>query len=80
MSVAINKNGDIVITIPKQDGYNPFEEIELRRQAVYDAIQEHNANDFVGSDLHYGLTTILKDFDPTPQQWEKMLLIDALEE
>jgi hypothetical protein len=73
MAVQINNNGDLVITIPKQDGFSPFDELELRKTAIYDAIVEHDNNDFIGSDVHYGLTQLLKDLEPSPAQWEAVL-------
>lgn len=79
MAIQINKNGDIHIIIPKKEHFCPFDEIELRRQALYDALQEHNNKEFIGSDLHYGLTTLLQDLDPSPEQWEKILQIEVIE-
>jgi hypothetical protein len=73
MAVHINNEGDLIITIKKQEHFTSFDELELRRCAIYDALQEHNNKDFIGSDLHYGLTTILKDLDPTFEQWKTIL-------
>lgn len=73
MSVAINTNGDLVITIPKQEQFSAVDELELRRTALYDAITEHNNEDFIGSSLHYGLTQLLKDLEPTEAQWQAVL-------
>jgi hypothetical protein len=73
MSILINKNGDLVITVITTKNSCPIEELDLRRGAIYNAIQEHNSNEFIGSDIHYGLTELLKDLDPTPQQWKKLL-------
>lgn len=73
MAVAINNNGDLVITIKKQEHFTAVDELDLRRTALYDAITEHNSEDFIGSNLHYGLTQLLKDLEPTAEQWEAVL-------
>ena len=73
MAVHIDKKGDLIITIPKREHFSPLDELETRRSAVYDALTEHNNEDFVGSDLHYGLVQILKDLQPTDEQWKKIL-------
>lgn len=73
MAVHVNEKGDLVITIPNNQHSSPMEELELRRSALYDAIQEHNQNDYLGSGVHYGLTLLLKDLDPTLEQWGKVL-------
>jgi hypothetical protein len=73
MAVAISNNGDLVITIKKQENFSAFEELDLRRTAIYDAITEHNSNDFIGSNLHYGLTQLLKDLEPSEAQWQSVL-------
>ena len=73
MAVQINKTGDLVITIEKKEHFTPFDELELRRCAIYDALVEHDNKDFIGSNVHYGLVELLKDLDPTPEQWEAVL-------
>ncbi|MBE7686589.1 hypothetical protein F7647_11060 [Tenacibaculum piscium] len=73
MAVHIDKKGDLIITIPKTKGSSPLDELCLRRTAVYEALTEHDNKNYIGSDLHYGLVTILKDLDPTDEQWERIL-------
>lgn len=73
MPVTINKAGDVIITIPAEKHYKPIDQIELRRNAIYDALTEHDNNSFVGSGMHYGLVQLLKDLDPTEEQWEAVL-------
>ena len=73
MSVSINNNGDLVITIPKRKNFTASDELEMRKEALYDAISEHNNTDFIGSHLHYGLVTILKDLEPSQEQWNAVL-------
>jgi hypothetical protein len=79
MSVQVNKKGDLVVVIPKQDSFNAVDELELRRTAIYSALTEHNNKEFVGSDAHYGLVEILKDLDPSPEQWSKILQTEIKE-
>ena len=73
MAVHINTEGDLVITIPKRENFDALDELEVRREALYDAITEHNNNDYIGSDLHYGLVSLLKDLEPSPSQWKIMV-------
>ncbi|NIJ45041.1 hypothetical protein FHR24_001480 [Wenyingzhuangia heitensis] len=74
MSVKLDKNGNLIIVIEKKRMYlDPFEEIQLRKDALHDAIAEHNREAFLGSNPYSGLMELLKDFEPSTEQWEKVL-------
>ena len=73
MSVTVDATGNLIITVETQDNSSVVDELELRRTALYDAIEQQNTKEFVGSDLNLGLVSILKDLDPTTAQWNEIL-------
>ena len=73
MSVTVDTTGNLIITVETQDNSSVVDELELRRTALYDAIEQQNTKEFVGSDLNLGLVSILKDLDPTTAQWNEIL-------
>jgi hypothetical protein len=73
MSVIVDASGNLRITVEKQENFSIVDELELRRTALYDAIEQQNTKEFVGSDLNLGLVSILKDLDPTTDQWNEIL-------
>lgn len=73
MSVVLTKEGKVVITTEKT-GINAVEMLYLKRKAVMDALIEHNRKDFIQSDdLYFGLVEILRDTEPTPEQFKKLM-------
>jgi len=69
----LNKKGKVVVTC-EDTGIDAVEMLLLKRRAVYDAILEHNRADFIdSSDMYFGLIEILKDTEPTVEQFQKML-------
>ena len=73
MSVTVDATGNLIITVETQDNSSVVDELELSRTALYDAIEQQNTKEFVGSDLNLGLVSILKDLDPTTAQWNEIL-------
>lgn len=72
------KTGNLIIEIKKEDFFNPVEELQIRREALYSAFIEHNGKDFINSsDLFYGIVSMLKDTEPTADQWEQILKTDS---
>lgn len=53
MAVAINNNGDVVITL-KNDGFTGLEKLDQQRQAVYDALCARN-EEFANVNVVFGL-------------------------
>tara|TARA_R110002096_G_scaffold382868_2_gene576757 strand:+ start:64 stop:300 length:237 start_codon:yes stop_codon:yes gene_type:complete len=72
MAIKINKNGDVIITIQNDGGFTALEQLEIRRQAAYDAICQRN-EEFIGNDVTFGLIEFLKDTEPSYQQWKELL-------
>lgn len=71
MAVEINKNGDVIITL-KKDNFSAIEKLEQQRQAVYDAICQRN-EDFIGNTVNCGLVEFLKETEPSYEQWQELL-------
>ncbi len=72
--VHVDKNtGNLIIEIPKGEVcFFPAEELESRRQAIFNAIfgmQE----DFMGGNDFYYLIRLLQDLEPTDEQWKQIL-------
>lgn len=71
MAVAINNNGDVVITL-KNDGFTGLEKLDQQRQAVYDALCARN-EEFANVNVVFGLVDFLKETDPSLEQWNIMV-------
>lgn len=73
MAVKINKEGNLVITLDRESSSCPSDALKIRREAIYDAITEHNRADFIGSeDVYFGLVELLRDTEPSEEQYQKM--------
>jgi len=74
MPVTTNKQGDLVITIPKKDAsFSVAEELSYRREALYDALEQHNRKDFYESEnLYYGIVELLRDTEPDVNQLKQL--------
>lgn len=73
MSAHIDKDGNLIITIKMDKHFNPAEELERRRQSLYNAIEEHNNSDFIQSEVPAGLVEWLRDTEPSTDQWRDLL-------
>ncbi len=70
--VRIDKNtGNLIIEIEVDEYRNPVEELECRRQAIFNAIVGMQ-DDFKLNNEFYYLILLLQDLEPTFEQWEKM--------
>ncbi len=68
------KTGNIIVEIENDKSYTPAEELQMRRDALYDALTEHDSDQFIGnSNMVYGIVLLLKDMDPTFEQWNEIL-------
>lgn len=68
------KTGNLIVEIDCQDVYTPSEELQIRREALYESLVEHNNKDFIDSqNLFYGIVQMLKDTEPTNEQWKQIL-------
>ncbi len=75
--IRIDKNtGNLIIEIMKEEHFNVAEELQVRREALYDMIVEHNGKDFIGSDAFYGIVKLLQDTEPTFEQWKVILALE----
>lgn len=73
MSVKL-ENNKVVITL-QDEGANAIDNLRLKRQAVYDAIVQHNRADYLESeDLYWGLVEFLRETEPDEKQFRRMLL------
>ncbi len=68
------KTGNLIVEIDCHNGYTPLEELQIRREALYDSLTEHDNKDFLDNkNLFYGIVQMLKDTDPTDEQWKQIL-------
>jgi len=73
MSLHITPEGKVVITT-EETGIDAVEMLHLKRQAIYEAMQQHNRKDFIQSDdMYFGLIELLRDTEPSPEQYQKLL-------
>ncbi|MGX1025242.1 hypothetical protein [Psychroflexus sp. MBR-150] len=67
------KNNKVVITL-EDEGNDAIDALRLKRQAVYDAIIQHNRRDYIQSDeMYYGLVEFLRETEPDEKQYRQML-------
>jgi len=72
MAVLMNKEGQVV-TISEEKGINAIDQLKLKREAIYDAITQHDSDGYLGNhDMYYGLVQILRDSEPSFEQYQKM--------
>lgn len=72
--VRIDKNsGNLIIEIAKDRGCTSAEELQIRRNALYEMITEHNSKEFIENGKFYGIVKLLEDLEPTYEQWKKIL-------
>lgn len=74
MSLSINKEGKVIITLESIEDKNPGLELLLRRQAIYDLICQRES-DFNDKDTIYWAVELLKDMDLTEEQLDKVLTV-----
>lgn len=64
----------VVITL-QDEGANAIDNLRLKRQAVYDAIVQHNRSEYLESeDMYWGLVEFLRETEPDEKQFQRMLL------
>lgn len=67
------ENNKVIITL-EEEGADAIDNLRLKRQAVYDAIVQHNREDFIGNhDMYWGLVEFLRDTEPDEKQYRQML-------
>ncbi len=77
--VRIDKNtGNLIIEIETDDRCEAAEELQIRREALYDMITEHNTATFFRNDIFYGIVKLLQDTEPTFEQWKQILKTDSV--
>ncbi len=60
--VHIDKDtGSLIIEIKKEQYWSAAEELQMRREALYDMIIEHNTEQFFSNDTFYGIVKIIKN-------------------
>ncbi len=67
------KTGNLIVEI-KSEGMDALSNLQICKEAIYDALVEHNSKEFIGNqDMVYGLVLLLQSLDPSTEQWEQIL-------
>lgn len=72
MSVIINANGDLVIKIQSEFSKQAVEDLQMRRNVLYDLIMQRS-EDYIDRDTIYWAVLFLKDMELSEEQLLKAL-------
>ncbi len=70
-----NNTGNLIVEIKVDNFSSAADELQIRRDALYNMIVEHNSEEFISNDNFHGIVLLLKDLDPTFEQSKAMLAL-----
>ncbi len=70
-----NKTGNLIVEIKVDNFSSAADELQIRRDALYSMIIEHDSENYICNEKFYGIVLLLKDLDPSFEQSEAMLAV-----